>query len=125
MNYQADDLNACLVIGMAAAAVSMSFTQGSMFEPLRKWIAAQNTLLGELARCFFCMSHWIVFAGVAVYRPQPLQLSLPADLIVAAFLAIAVATVTSGLMFAAFLGAMNTHSLRERLFAAARDPKTP
>ena len=125
MNYQADDLNACVVIGVAAAAVSMSFTQGTMFEPLRKWIAAQNSLLGELARCFFCMSHWIVFAGVAVYRPRPLQLAMPADLIVAAFLAIAIATVTSGLMFAAFLGAMNTHFLRERLLAPARDPKTP
>jgi hypothetical protein len=61
-----------------------------------------------------------VFAGVAVYRPRPLQSSFPVDLIVAAFLAIAVATVVAGLMFAAFLGAMQTHSLRERMLAANR-----
>jgi hypothetical protein len=89
MHYQADDVLACVIIGTASAAVAMSFTQGTMFEPLRKWISAQNKLIGELANCFFCMSHWIVFAGIAVYRPRPLDLWLPADLVVAAFAAIA------------------------------------
>jgi hypothetical protein len=115
MLYQPDDLKTCALIGAAAAAIAVSFTQGSMFEPLRKWLALRNKLIGELAHCFFCMSHWIVFAGIAIYRPRPLQLSLFADLVVAAFLGVAIATIVSGMMFGAFLLAGHTHVLRERL----------
>ncbi|MBX5460852.1 MAG: DUF1360 domain-containing protein [Steroidobacteraceae bacterium] len=121
MSYQPEDLIACGVVGIAAAAISMSFTQGSMFEPIRSWIAARHALMGELARCFFCLSHWIAFAGIAIYRPRPLRGVLAADLVIAAFVAIAVATVVSGLMFAAFLAAGHTHALRERLHAKRQE----
>ena len=121
MLYQPDELKACALMGAAAAAIAVSFTQGSVFEGLRKWIAERNRLLGELAHCFFCMSHWIVFAAVAVYRPRPLQLSMAADLIVAAFLSIAIATVVAGMMFAAFLAAGHAHLMRERF----RPPPAP
>jgi len=117
MSYQPEDLIVCGVVGIAAAAISMSFTQGSMFEPLRSWIAARHALMGELARCFFCLSHWVVFAGIAIYRPRPLHGVLAVDLVIAAFVGVAVATVVSGLMFAAFLAAGHTHALRERLHA--------
>jgi hypothetical protein len=117
MTFHAPDLATTVVIAVAAAAVSMSFTQGSMFEPIRKWIAARNKLLGELAHCFFCMSHWIAFAGVAIYQPRPVQSTLLADLVVAAFFTVSLATVVSGLMFAAFLAAGHTHELRERRLA--------
>ena|SRR5688572_7956653 len=115
MLYQPDDLKACALIGAAAAAIAVSFTQGPVFEPLRKWIAARGKTIGELVHCFFCTSHWVVFAGIAIYRPRPLQLSMVADLIVAAFLGVAVATIVSGMMFGAFLAAGHSHALRERL----------
>jgi hypothetical protein len=117
MTFHSVDLATTAVIAVAAAAVSMSFTQGSMFEPIRKWFADRNKLLGELARCFFCMSHWIAFAGVAIYQPRPVQSSLLADLVVAAFFAVALATIVSGLMFMAFLAAGHSHELRERVQA--------
>jgi hypothetical protein len=117
MTFHAADLAATTVIAIAAAAVSMSFTQGSMFEPIRKWFAGRNKLLGELSRCFFCMSHWIAFTGVAIYQPRPVQSVLLADLIVSAFFAIALATIVSGLMFMAFLAAGHSHELRERILA--------
>jgi hypothetical protein len=115
MIFDAVDLGACAVIALAVAAISMSFTQGTMFEPLRQWIAARNALLGELARCFFCLSHWIAFAGVAVYRPRPMQFWAPLDFAVAAFVVIALATVMAGLMFASFRTAMQTHMLRAQM----------
>ncbi len=102
MNFHVPDLAATLVLALATSAISMSFTQGSMFEPLRSWIASKNTLLGELSRCFFCFSHWVAFAAIAIYRPRPLQIWWPADLVVAAFVVIALATLISGLMFAGF-----------------------
>jgi len=83
-----------------------------MFEPLRSWIASKNVLLGELSRCFFCLSHWVAFAAIAIYRPRPLQIWWPADLLVAAFVVIALATLISGLMFAGFFMAVQTHRAR-------------
>jgi hypothetical protein len=56
-----------------------------------------------------------VFAGVAIYQPRLLKLSMAADLIVAAFLGVAIATIVSGMMFGAFLAADHSHALRERL----------
>jgi hypothetical protein len=115
MTFDAVDLGACAVIALAVAAISMSFTQGQMFEPLRRWIAARNALLGELAHCFFCLSHWIAFAGIAAYRPRPVHFWAPLDFAVAAFVVIALATVVAGLMFAAFRAAMQTHMLRAQM----------
>jgi hypothetical protein len=119
MMFNETEFAATAVLALATSAISMSFTQGSMFEPLRSWIARQNALLGELARCFFCLSHWIAFAGVAVYQPRPVQIWWLADLAVAAFVVIALATLISGMMFAGFFMAVQTHRARE---AMARDP---
>jgi hypothetical protein len=115
MLFDTHDLAGTAVIAAAAAAISMSFTQGTMFEPLRKWIASQNTLLGELASCFFCLSHWVAIAGVLIYQPRPVRIVLAVDLIVSTFVVVALATVISGLMFAAFFTAGQFHALRKRL----------
>jgi hypothetical protein len=94
----------------------MSFTQGSMFDPVRAWIMSKNKLLGDLFKCFFCLSHWLAFAGVAIYQPRPLQSTLLlADLVVAAFTIVCLATLSSGLMFATFFTAGQFHALRERM----------
>lgn len=120
MTFQPEDFTTCVVIALACSGIAMSFTQGSMFDALRAWIMRQNKLLGELARCFFCMSHWIAFAGVAIYRPRPLQAHLLVDLIVAAFAIVTLATLASGLMFAAFFAAGQVHALRERMLQASK-----
>lgn len=115
MNFDTTELAGAVVLAFATSAIAMSFTQGSMFEPLRNWITRKNALLGELSRCFFCLGHWIAFAGVAVYRPRPLQLWWPADLVVAAFVVIALASLISGMMFAGFFMAVQMHRAREAM----------
>lgn len=124
MILDVSQLVATLVLALATSAISMSFTQGSMFEPLRKWIAGKSALLGELSRCFFCLSHWVAFAAVAIYRPRPLQIAWFVDLIVAAFVVIALATLISGLMFAGFFMAVQTHRARESMANAAAAPES-
>lgn len=125
MIFEATELSAILVLALATSAISMSFTQGSMFEPLRGWIARQNALLGELSRCFFCLSHWVAFAAVAIYQPRPLRIWWAADLIVSAFGVIALATLISGLMFAGFFMAVQFHRARETMLAAASTARAP
>ncbi|MDY6945184.1 MAG: DUF1360 domain-containing protein [Pseudomonadota bacterium] len=122
MTFQPDHLLTCVVIALACSGIAMSFTQGSMFDALRAWIMKQNKLLGELARCFFCLSHWLAFVAVAVYQPRPLQAHLLIDLIVAAFAIVALATLVSGLMFAAFFTAGQVHVMRERMLQANQAP---
>jgi hypothetical protein len=119
MTFQPTDLATCLVIALACSGIAMSFTQGSMFDSLRAWILRQNQLLGSLAGCFFCLSHWLAFVGVAVYLPRPLRSELLlVDLIVASFAIVTLSTLSSGLMFAGFFTAGQFHALRERMLAA-------
>jgi hypothetical protein len=115
MMFHANDFIACVVIALTCSGIAMSFTQGSMFDPVRAWIMSQNKLLGDLFKCFFCLSHWLAFAAVAIYRPRPLQSMLLVDLIVAAFTIVTLATLASGLMFATFFTAGQFHALRERM----------
>ena len=115
MIFHASDFVACVVIALACSGIAMSFTQGPVFDSLRAWIMNKNKLLGDLFKCFFCLSHWLAFAGVAIYQPRPLQGMLAADLIVAAFVIVALATLSSGLMFAAFFTAGQFHAFRERM----------
>lgn len=113
--FHATDLAACAVIAFTCSGIAMSFTQGSMFDPIRAWIMSKNKLLGDLFKCFFCLSHWLAFAGVAIYQPRPLQAHFWVDLIVAAFAIVTLSTLASGLMFAAFFTAGQVHALRERM----------
>jgi hypothetical protein len=115
MMFHANDLLTCVVIALTCSGISMSFTQGSMFDPVRAWITSKNQLLGDLFKCFFCLSHWLAFAAVAIYQPRPLQSTLLVDLVVASFTIVTLATLSSGLMFATFFTAGQFHALRERM----------
>lgn len=116
MTFHATDLLACVVMALTCSGISMSFTQGSMFDPVRAWIMNKNKLLGDLFKCFFCLSHWLAFAGVAIYQPRPLQsATLLVDLVVASFTIVTLATLSSGLIFATFFTAGQFHALRERM----------
>jgi hypothetical protein len=115
MMFHAPDFLVCVVIALTCSGIAMSFTQGSMFDPVRAWIMSKNKLLGDLFKCFFCLGHWLAFAGVAIYQPRPLQATLLADLVVAAFTIVTLSTLASGLMFATFFTAGQFHALRERM----------
>jgi Protein of unknown function (DUF1360) len=113
MNLDPSHAAASVVIALAVSAVSMSMTQGSIFASFRTWTAERNKWLGELFACFFCLSHWIAFATVAVFLPRPIRSGFFfADLVLAAFAIIALATITSGVSFRVFLAAMEVHRLR-------------
>jgi hypothetical protein len=113
--FHANDFIACIVIALTCSGIAMSFTQGSMFDPIRAWIMSKNKLLGDLFKCFFCLSHWLAFAGVAIYQPRPLQSILLIDLTLSVFTIVTVATLASGLMFTAFFMAGQFHALKERM----------
>ena len=56
-----------------------------------KWL---STLVG----CPYCLSHWMSWGAVLVYRPRLLHLWLPLDLFASSWPVIAVAMFTAGLL---------------------------
>ena len=114
MTVDVSSIPALFLLALAVSAIAMSMTQGSIFAPFRTWIAAKSNWLGELFACFFCLSHWVTFAAVALFRPRPLRCGFwLADLAVSAFAIIALATITSGIIFSVFLAAGAVHRMRE------------
>ena len=53
---------------------------------VRIWTAKKHAMLGHLFQCFYCLSHWVVFAGMLIYRPYLLHSGMPViDWIMTAF----------------------------------------
>lgn len=106
-------LTECILIALASSSISMTITQTELFAPLRAWTAKKNAMLGHLFHCFYCMSHWVVFAGVLVYRPLLLQSGVVIiDGIMTAFITLTLATFINGLLFRVFQAAIKTHVMK-------------
>lgn len=81
-----------LILSLPVAAISLTITKSSLFEPLRKWLLDKSEWLGQLISCPHCTSHWVSFALVAIYHPRMLQSAWwLVDLMVSAFAIVALA----------------------------------
>lgn len=107
-NEQLTELATCVAIAFAASSISITITQTEVFAPWRTFTKRMGHMVGYLFQCFYCIKHWIVFLGIAVYRPVLVHSEyLFVDLVVSAFFTITISTLISGLMFKVFLLAMN------------------
>lgn len=112
------DLWTCVVLAVAAASVSITLTQTELFAPLRAAANKAGSMIGHLFHCFYCISHWVVIAGVAVYRPVIISSGMPLiDWTVSAFFTITLTALFSGLIFTVFLAAMSK-MMKERALKA-------
>jgi hypothetical protein len=104
----------CIILAIASASLSMTITQTEIFAPLRALALKSGHMIGHLFHCFYCMSHWVVIAGISVYRPIIISSGIPIiDWTVSAFFTIALSAFFSGLIFKVFLSAM-AKAIRER-----------
>lgn len=109
-----DALAACAILALAASSMSLTLTQTDIFAPLRTAMAKLHPMLGHLAHCFYCSSHWIVIAGIALYRPILISSGyVLVDLLVSVFVTVSLTTFVSGISLQVFLAAM-TKALKER-----------
>jgi hypothetical protein len=84
------------VLSLVASTTSVTLTKARVFRGLRDVVARCGGWLGDLARCPYCMSHWIAMLLVAVYRPRLTECSLPIlDYVVSVFSIVAMATLWS------------------------------
>lgn len=107
LSNEMNGLWTCLVIAMASASIAMTMTQTELFAPLRQWAKKTGHMIGHLFKCFYCMSHWAVIAGIIIYRPVLISSgNMIVDLIVSTFVTITLAAIICGIMFLVFLSAM-------------------
>ena len=97
----------CIVLSFAAASISFTITQTEVFVPVRNLANKIGHMTGYLFHCFYCMSHWVVLAGVIIYRPVIIRSgNIFIDLVISTFFTITLTTFTNGLMFRSFINAM-------------------
>ncbi|AGB84353.1 hypothetical protein D781_4167 [Serratia sp. FGI94] len=107
------DFSRCLMIALASASIAMTITQTELFAAPRAWIARKNELLGHLFHCFYCLSHWVVFAAMLIYRPNLLHSGLTLiDWVMTAFITLTLATFINGVLFKVFQAAIRTHVMK-------------
>ena len=110
----------CLVIAVASASVSMTVTQTEIFAALRAQAGKIHPLLGHLFSCFYCFSHWVVIAGVTLYRPVILDSGNGlANWAVSVFFTLTLTAFVCGLMFRVFLAGMAAHEKKQALIRSA------
>ena len=57
-------------LSLVTASVAFGLSETAVFAGPRKWANGRSTWLGTLARCGYCLGHWVAFGLVAVYRPR-------------------------------------------------------
>jgi hypothetical protein len=102
------------VLAFSIAAVSFTVTRTVVFESFRNWVGGAATdetghkvvydrpFLFKLCSCPYCLSHYLSFGAVIIYRPRLVHLFYPLDLLVTAFAMIAFTMLVVGLMTRAF-----------------------
>lgn len=80
------------VLALSIASVAFTISRTKVTEGLRLWVMEKNTWLGGLVKCPYCLSHWLTFGAVIIYRPRLVELFWPLDLLVSAM---AMVTVTA------------------------------
>ena len=106
-------LSICLMIALASSSISMTITQTELFAGLRTWTAKVSPMLGHLFQCFYCLSHWVVFVAMLIYRPLLLNSGITVvDWVMTMFITLTLTTFISGLIFKVFQAAVTTHVMK-------------
>jgi len=80
-----DGVAALFILMLAVCAVTLTLTKSSMFKWLRDLAWRAHPVIGKMASCPYCMSHWVALTAVGVYQPRPIALIWPADMVVSWF----------------------------------------
>lgn len=59
-----------LILSLSASGLALVFTRSPVFGWARNLAARMGDVIGELARCYFCMGTWFSMALAALY-PAP------------------------------------------------------
>lgn len=111
------DFVTAAVLAPAVGAAAFTVARTKVTEPFRlrvgrahtRWVKANPTSrpplrasaskwLSMLVGCPYCLSHWLSWGAVAIYRPRLVHAWLPLDLFASSWPVIAGAMLTAGLL---------------------------
>lgn len=99
------DLLTIAFLALFVSVVSLTITKAKAFSTIREKIIEKSDWLGYLFSCPYCLSHWVSFLVVAVYRPITVSSGmLLVDLVVSVFVIVALATMFSWVIYHAYKG---------------------
>lgn len=79
---------------IAVGSVSMTLARSRMFREARWWVHRHmGEKVWDLAKCPWCMSHWLAFITVAICGPIPLSSWWTINWLLSSFLVVAIAPV--------------------------------
>lgn len=92
-------LRTSLLIAVAAGGISTTIAKSRVFASMRIAIMVRSFHAGLLVGCPYCITHWVVFTGVAIYRPRLVHSGLvPLDLLTTGFAIVTGAALISALL---------------------------
>ncbi len=102
-----DVLITIAILAAAASTISMTISKAGIFASLRTRLYESNHLplrwLGQLSKCYYCLSHWITFALVGRYRTTIFQSNLPLiDIVATTFFIIFTASILSWILYGTY-----------------------
>lgn len=93
---------AILFLALAATSVTVTLSRAPIFNRPRNWVAGKSEFLKKLISCPYCLSHWVSFAIVGLYRPTVLPVHPVVNYFMVSFAIVTVASMLTGLIFTAF-----------------------
>lgn len=92
-----------IYLGITIGVMATTLCWPKVFKPLRAWARRKNDTLGDFLCCPYCVSHWLSFAAVILYKPVVVHSSIPlVDWWVSAMLLVFIASITSGTIVFSF-----------------------
>jgi hypothetical protein len=73
-----------ILLSLVTASVVFTLCETTVFAGLRDWVKARSVWVGKLARCGYCLGHWVAFGLVAIYRPRLFESWWPLDYLLTA-----------------------------------------
>jgi hypothetical protein len=58
-----------LYLSFAVASISFTVTESKLFRFFWEWVKGKNPFVGALVSCGYCLSHWLAFVCIAIYKP--------------------------------------------------------
>jgi hypothetical protein len=65
-----EDVGLAATLSVATASIAFTISETAVLAGFRSWTKNRSDMAGKLVSCGYCMSHWISFALVAIYRPR-------------------------------------------------------
>jgi hypothetical protein len=112
------DALSLLAMGLAVGGLSTTIAKAHIMGPVRAWMGAGVSILGEMLACPYCISHWIAL-GVAIVAPIRVTGNVWTDGAVQVFALVALgALVTGGIMRSLLWHEAELEELRGQLESA-------